>query len=540
MRIAGVCVTLFALLLLGGCGGGGGGSSSSGDGTVVDMQADSLQLSTSLETGTVLSQGGQLIISATVTYDNADGGQALVADGTEVSFSIDEGGGGQITSAATTLSGIATATYSAGTYGGIVSVSGTVAGTEITDSIFFEVATGEPASIIRISAVPETIGVFGSGGVDTSIVTFEVRDAAGNIVPDGRRVDFEIAVSPGGGVALSETEAHTINGRVSVALQSGTTSGPVDIRASYYDIDSGRTLATVVQVVIVSGVLDAKRMSIAAEYHSMDGTINGLEDTITAVLVDRYGNPVPDGTPVSFMTEDGTVGLSSGFDATTNIGEAKAVLRTASSDNLVGHLCTVVAYAAGSESYIDDNGNGVYDDGESITHDMSDPYIDANDNGSFDADTELYVDADLNGQFTAADREFQAQTTVWKNIKILLSEDIGSINLSPSTFAMDAGTSQGFTFNFGDINDNALIGGSTYKIVTSVGTISGALTDFTLADSNGEMHTVSFMVSVPSDEDSGSIEVKVTVTLPDGAQGGGGLSLTDFATGTVVELSEEE
>jgi len=535
MRFAKVCLALFTVLLLSACGGGGGGSSSSTSSVVVDSPADAVELITSLETGTVLSQGGQLTVSAAVTYDDAAGNPVAVADGVEVAFVIGDGGGGQVTSAATTTAGLATATYSAGTFGGIVSLTATVAGTEVTDSISFEVATGEPASIVRISAVPDTVGVIGSGGVDTSIVIFEVRDAAGNIVPDGRRVDFEIAVSPGGGVALSETEAYTINGQVSVALQSGTTSGPVDIRASYYDIDTGKTLATVAQVTIVSGVLDAKRMSIAAEHLSMDGTLNGLEDTITVVLVDRYGNPVPDGTPVSFMTEDGTIGLSSGFNPTTNIGEANAVLRTANSDNLVGHSCTVVAYAAGSESYTDANGNGVYDAGDTLTHDMSDPYIDANDNDSWDA-AEFYVDADHNGEFTEADGEFQAQATVWRKIRVLFSEDIGPINLSPSSCSMNAGDDTDFTFNFGDINGQALIGGSTYKIETSVGTISGVLTDFTLADSNGIKSSVSFKVSVPSDEDTGPIEVKVTVTLPDGAQGGGGLSLTAFATGTVTAL----
>lgn len=534
MRYVQACLLLFVFALLSACGGGGGGSDSpaSGDTVVVDTQASNVELSSSLESSTVLSRGGELTLRALVTYEDPTGNRVPVTDGVNVSFAI-SAGGGQVTSSATTANGIATAIYSAATFGGIVTVSATVAGTEVADSLSFEVATGEPASIIRISAVPETIGVIGSGGIDTSTVTFEVRDSAGNIVPNNRRVDFEIVVSPGGGVLLADTEAYTNNGRVSVAVQSGTTSGPVDLRASYYDAITGKTLATVAKITIVSGTVDAIRMSASAQYLSLDRTRNGLESTITAVLVDRYGNPVPDGTPVSFMTEDGTIGLSTGFDPTTTVGEASAVLRTANSDNLVGSLCTVVAYAAGSESYSDDNGNGVYDLGEAITRDVSDPYIDANDNGRFDVG-EFYIDADKDGQFTAADGVFQAQTTVWKAIKILLSEGIGPINLSPSTFSITAGNSQTFTFNFGDINGMALIGGSTYKIETSVGTISGALTDFTLADSNGIQRVVSFNVNVPSDEEEGPIEIKVTVSLPDGAQGGGGLNVTAFSNGTVV------
>ena len=50
----------------------------------------------------------------------------------------------------------------------------------------------------------------------------------------------------------------------------------------------------------------------------------------------------------------------------------------------------------------DNNGDGVFDESDVCTKDLSEPYIDANDNGMYDLG-EKYIDANNNGQFDEAD-----------------------------------------------------------------------------------------------------------------------------------------
>ena len=302
-----------------------------------------------------------------------------------------------------------------------------------TDSPTFGGAT----AIEAVSTSTETIGIVDDSGTDTAIIVFEIRDAAAVIVPDGRRVDFTMPLHPMGGETLSVTEAYTSNGQVTVELRSGTTSGPVDVKASYYDEETGQTLIKVVRVTIVSGISDYTHLTMAVKVgkHSLDNSLIGDETTITAYLGDRYGNVIQDGTPVSFMTEGGTIGLSSGFETTTTSGAAQAALRVTNprAPELDGPVpygnpgfCRVVAYTSGSESFNDIDGDGVYD--ESVDEfidasDLSEPYLDENDNDEYDSG-ELYIDSDGNKEFTAKNDVYDFTTTIWKSMNITFSSGL--------------------------------------------------------------------------------------------------------------------
>ena len=522
----------------------------------VNPEPEYVEITTNLESGVPLSHGGQFTLDAYVTYTitTNTGAEVLrpIPDGTIVNFTIEQGGG-IITNSKITQNGIATATYQGGTYGGLVTVKAAVSET-VFDTYSFEVAPGDVGSITLDSVSPESrvINVHGTGETNVAQITFAVTDNYGNPVADGKTVFFDLPNPLNGGENLSTSEANTLNGLVSVALQSGEVAGPIAVRAIYSG-NEGTSVSTETQITIVSGLPDAKHVSLAAQYLNIGGGVTfGLQDTITTYLGDRYGNVVPDGTSVSFITEGGTIGESTGFTTTTTYGVAEGVLQSSepTTPDLDGGdgtanpgWCRVVAYARGSESFYDENGNGVFDKNiDTLTEDMSDPYIDANDNGVHDSG-ELYIDADNDGVFSPADGEYQSDTTIWSSMNVLFSDDIAPLNLSPSSFELEAGECQSFTFNFSDIYGNALVAGTTMSIETTKGELIG-LTEFTQADTNGPGFNFSFALCTDPEEEEELIpQITVTVTPPadaNTAPGNNGAELIAMAIGTVTPIPEPE
>ncbi len=179
---------------------------------------------------------------------------------------------------------------------------------------------GGPATTVTVlSVAPPSLGVRGSGRQETAVVTFEVRDAAGLPVSDGEEVAF--AVAPAGAGALSAAKATTVGGRVSVTLKSDTLAAPARVTAT------ARGITGAASVPILSGPPDRAHFSLAVEKLNVPGgVIAGLTDRVTAFVFDRFSNPVPAGTSVSFSTTAGGIEGSALTDAQ---GRASANLITA-------------------------------------------------------------------------------------------------------------------------------------------------------------------------------------------------------------------
>ncbi|MDM8566539.1 Ig-like domain-containing protein [Candidatus Halobeggiatoa sp. HSG11] len=531
------------LVLLTSCiGGGGSGGSSSDNAEPVDIDRLTdeeiiIVKITSLHSSLPL-HSKDISIDATVT-DEQDN---IVENGTVVNFATDLG---IITESVLTDNGTAQAMFTPDMQAGLATITATVG--NATDTLTITVKPAD-AGTIEISKVePKAIGVVGSGSIQSSKVEFLIKDKLGNIVADKTVVKFALGnTTLGGGETITtqgfsgtEAEGTTNNGLVSVTLNSGTVAGNIDIIAT---IDDG--VSTTARVIIVSSFPDADHLSLAAEFLNIAGGVKfGLQDDITAYVGDRFGNIVPDNTPVSFITEGGTIGKSvegGAFTTTTELGQAVAILQSAGpttpklggemtlrkdgyycdddfDDNInyqyvsrtePQNLCsnpglvTVVAYTTGAESFIDVNGNGIFDDtdthtdpgfidsnnnnrwdmGEVITNkgDISEPYIDANDNRIFDLE-EFYVDVNNNGEFDGPDGIFKDNTTIWRDIKILFSARPAStdtvpvaIKITPTTFSIPVRGSQKFLVeNVGDIYGNALVKDSVFEVKTNTGRLGG-------------------------------------------------------------------
>jgi len=88
---------------------------------------------------------------------------------------------------------------------------------------------------------------------------------------------------------------------------------------------------------------------------------------------DRFGNAVPEGTAISFVAN----GASVVNPFTTDInGQASATLL---SEQVIppSGVVTVLAFTLGEESFLDNNGNGAFDPGDTLlTDDIPEPYVD--------------------------------------------------------------------------------------------------------------------------------------------------------------------
>jgi hypothetical protein len=226
---------------------------------------------------------------------------------------------GLIPSIAYTTSGVAAVTYTAGDIASTVYIRATVgdAGSSYYGSSTLTLTPNDSVANIELFADQAQIQVHATGGDDFTTVTATCFDAYGNRAPEGLPVALSIVSGPGGGegidgiVGQPVSKLTTASGQVSWTVSSGTISGTVRLRAT-----AGTVLSTATQIVVSAGpAADISLGSGSLNIRSWD-FVNRI-NPIVAVVVDVYGNPVPNGTTVYFSTEEGSV---EAYDVTEDEG----------------------------------------------------------------------------------------------------------------------------------------------------------------------------------------------------------------------------
>ena len=334
----------------------------------------------------------------------------------------------------TTVNGVASSSYTDLGCGTADTITATaVVGTAtITRTASLTVNAASAGQLNFVSALPQNIALKGTGGAgrqETATVTFKVLNAVGQPLA-GQVVNFTLNTTVGG-LTVSPASATTgSDGTVATVVSSGTINTPVRVSATL----PGNGITTVSdQLVVSTGVPEQASFSLGALIRNVEGgSFNGCPapngTTVTARLADRFHNPAPDGTAVSFTAEGGTVDASclTGETSTTltdgtvikqkgTPGECTVRFCAASPRPADGRV-TVLAYALGEESFVDANGNNRFDAGEAFT-DLGDPFrndravTDANAAGVDDAYTtgnavrasgEAFIDTNGNGTWDAA------------------------------------------------------------------------------------------------------------------------------------------
>ena len=279
---------------------------------------------------------------------------------------------------------------------------------------------GGPTSIVETTAIPDVLGLKGSGIQETGLMTFLVTDSTGAPVP-GAVVTFSLTQPAL--VVLGHTSGTTNDvGKVTVDYISGTEVGVSSLRGTVT-----LTGATSAHAVAVRGARPSASFFYfqCAKANLPVYTSTPRLETMTCEvrLKDRFGNRVGVPTPVNFATEAGAITASAvtkGFDPnnpndpaegtvtvtfTSDLGNGSSpadvvplaadpaqlpwprlaepsVASGSLTRNPRDQLVTIIAMTQGEEGFIDANHNGVLDVNE-VFFDLGDPFIDANDDGLY-------------------------------------------------------------------------------------------------------------------------------------------------------------
>lgn len=362
-----------------------------------------------------LANGGSSGLRVNVV-DTANG-NTLITDEVTVTFSSDCATGGTGALAVidpvspVTTTGTATSTYRAQGCSGDdrVRATATVGGTALSALGSINVLPASLGAIEFVSAIPTTIGLRGSGQSETSTVVFRVTNNSGGPIP-GQTVDFSLNTTVGG---LSITPASGItdsNGQVSATVSSGSVL--TSVRVTAQTTRDGVTISSQSEQLTVSTAIpDQDSFSLSAESLNVEGwSIDGTTVPITIRMADRYNNPVPDGTAVTFTTEGGRI------DSTCFTAGGECSVNWVSQDprpQIVGSdeagRSTILAFAVGEESFSDADGDGLFDPGEfSAVNDLPEAFLDRDADGVRDSSNpvEEIFDFNQNGSYDSADGKF--------------------------------------------------------------------------------------------------------------------------------------
>ncbi len=293
-------------------------------------------------------------------------------------------------SSLTMTSGTSTITYQDKGCAATDRVSASIDGTSQQGQVDLVVSTPTALALEFSSASPSTICIAGSGCAETSAVKFRLKDQVGNPVS---QKEVQLSLDIANVASLSANKVVTDkDGYAEVSVKSGSVPTPVRVKAVYTPA-SGTSLSTVSNVLTINAGLPTQRgVSLSAGTFNVDGwSRDGTESNIRMQLNDRFGNPVPDGTAISFVSEGASV-IPASCMTSSGVCSVKFVSSNFRPSN--GRV-TVIAYAQGEESFDDVDGDNRYSSGE-LFSDLGRVFVDKNENSLMD-NGEYIAGSDANG-----------------------------------------------------------------------------------------------------------------------------------------------
>ena len=269
-----------------------------------------------------------------VTVDVMAGTSLYTGSGQTVNFSSTcvQAGKASVTSGVPVVNGKATAVFRDLGCNDYDMVNATVAGSASMYHATLPIGRIAPASVqfSSVSPVGKSIVIQGQGGIartEMATLTFRVFDTFNKPLV-GQEVTFSLLNGPG--MTLNKVKDTTdANGDVITTVNSGTTPTTFRVKAS---LASGiSTLSDSILVTTglpVQTAFSLSSVKSSVEGWSYDSPLGTPATTVTILLADQAGNPVPDGTPVVFQSNLGAIGSSSMGGCTTMNGGCSVDFRS--------------------------------------------------------------------------------------------------------------------------------------------------------------------------------------------------------------------
>lgn len=451
----------------------------------IDIQTSpaNVALATPVASRTTLSAFEATSVSVAVTVNGAPATTTAVP----VTFAASCGSFSPAT-ATTDSSGKALSTFQAtGCTGGAAILSASATGAATVQTTVTVLAPA-PTNLLFVSADPSTIYTsVAAFGVKQSTVKFKVVDASGNAI--GVSTDVQVSLSSSAiasGVVFADTNATTpkivatdANGEVSVIVKAGAFPTPLSVHAQL--VSNSAISASSAGLTVNSGRPAQNFFSLSASVFNIEGwNYDGESTDINILLADRLAQPVPAGTPISFIAEGGQVTASCSVAIDANGKSGCKVSLVSQAFRPANGRVTVLAYTEGEEVFLDSNGNNKYDAGETF-FDMGQPFLDANENGIADASEQKVGDASVAGsgigsQSCASHPYLLANVAntcdgVWGSTRVRgQGVIVFSTSTANSTSSFFDVSSSGLSLNLADLNGNAMPFGTAVTAAISGGT----------------------------------------------------------------------
>ncbi|AYO53186.1 Ig-like domain-containing protein [Acinetobacter wuhouensis] len=258
----------------------------------------------------------------------------------------------------------------------------TASGSGITaQSITVNVAEIMANSLVYASDATN-LGIKSSGSSASGQVEF-ILYADKNPVAN-KEVNIELLRAPEGLTfqTLGNTAPQTVksgpDGKIIVNLYPGDKPGPIEIKAALKANTNVFALSR--DLAVATGRVSQDHLSLSASKNSLQGDKDGDTASITASMADRNGNPVPNGTTISFIAEGGSITPN----CSTVNGICSVTLRTQNPRPLDNRV-SVLAYVEGDKSFIDVDGDNVYTEKDTLNNNIGDFFRDDNEDNLYNA-----------------------------------------------------------------------------------------------------------------------------------------------------------
>lgn len=321
----------------------------------------------------------------------------------------------------------------------------------------------------RFPMDPQIIGVRDGGRAERGALRACFTDIGGIPIAAGRRVEFSLVAGHTDSTLVATRALTDAEGCANTEIKAGDQAGTVEVRANL-EFGENASSCTTGPLSIRGGRPSAADFVLHCDAENLGSLLDtrGSEVRSTCQVpcfvyaADRFGNSLPDRTnndentntqasiselSVFFATEQGIIS-SPGLDRGEQFIETEWIPRgdiptDVAVDSANGEvsgpgtgidaatnprdgLVTIIAYTTGEEQFFDENGNGIYDDGERFV-DLPEPFIDLNDNNTYDPEIgERYFEVNTSaspadGEWSAGNGVWDDVTTIWTQTHVLLT-----------------------------------------------------------------------------------------------------------------------